>query len=171
MNIILIWLRGVGKTYYWKLLSKEFWYDFIDTDDLIEKRSNLKIFDIINKYWWDEFRSIEHEVVNDIVWSKNSFISTWWWLPCYFDNAIKIKKLWKIIWLKASIDYMIKLIWKSYKNNRPSITWKSIYEEIEDLINIRYPVFDNIADITIDTEINNKEQIISLIRSFLYCNN
>lgn len=167
MNIILIWLRGVWKTYYWKLFSKNLWYDFVDTDDLIENKIWLRASDIINRYWWEKFRSIEKDIVDDIIKIDNTVIATWWWLPCYFDNAAKVKKLWKVVWIKASIQYMNKMIWKSWTSSRPSITWKWTKEEIEDLIKIRYPIFESISDLILDVDKTNSEELIKDIGNYL----
>jgi len=46
VNIVLIGLRGTGKTVCGKLLSRRLRWSFVDTDEVIQERSGMNIREI-----------------------------------------------------------------------------------------------------------------------------
>lgn len=81
MNVVLLGLKGVGKTHYGKLLSKKIDWPFIDTDHEIEKRFFLKegrkigLKAIYKNLGEEAFRNLEEEVITHLKERKNSVIS------------------------------------------------------------------------------------------------
>ena len=61
-NIVILGMTGVGKTTIGKILSKIIKFKFIDTDNEIERASNLKVHDFFEKYGEKEFRELEKKV-------------------------------------------------------------------------------------------------------------
>ena len=57
-NIILTGFMATGKTTVGKLLAEQMGYEFVDTDELIEERSGLKISEIFRKKGENAFRKI-----------------------------------------------------------------------------------------------------------------
>lgn len=60
-NIVLYWMRWVGKTTVGKLLAKNIWVKFYDLDTVIEEDIWGPIFDFVETNWWPAFRKKEHE--------------------------------------------------------------------------------------------------------------
>lgn len=149
-NIILIGMRWTWKTYNWKIISNDLWMKFIDTDELIERAIWTKIKEFVEEHWWDEFRKLEYNLLCKLKSKSNCVISTWGWMPLFFDSWDILKSMWQIIWLKASSKYICRRIGES--QSRPSLTWKNPRDEIEELITERNPVYASLADIVIDLD-------------------
>ena len=49
-NIVLVGFMGTGKTAVGKILARKLSLQFIDTDDEIEKRVGLKVYEIFKKH-------------------------------------------------------------------------------------------------------------------------
>ena len=158
-NLILIWMRWSWKSYFWNALSKILWYNFIDTDKQIEKKFWIKINQLIENYWWHKFRKLEKNFLKSISKIKKNVISTWWWMPCYYDNIKNLKHLGFIVWLNANSWYLSKWL-KNDKNKRPSLTWKDINDELDEIIKQREKFYKKCSNFQIDLESINNEKII-----------
>ena len=75
-NIILTGMMGAGKTITGKLL-KESMPDFelLDTDELIEKKSQMTIAEIFKQKGEKYFRQLEQDVIADICKKENQIIT------------------------------------------------------------------------------------------------
>lgn len=74
--IILNGFRGTGKSTIGKYLAKKISWDFMELDDLITKNAGKSIDQITeNGTNWKLFRKTEHEILKQILNSKNSVIS------------------------------------------------------------------------------------------------
>jgi len=156
-NLFLIGFSGSGKSSVGKKLAKNLSYNFLDTDRIIEKTTSLSIDETISTKGEKEFRSIETQVLSKIDFSQNNVISTGGGLPTKKENINIMKKNGSIIWLKASIDSIYDRL-KNSKEIRPLIGNHIEKENIESLYNSRQSVY-NIADISIDTDNKNLDEI------------
>lgn len=76
INIVITGFMGSGKSTIGKEISKRLSMEFIDTDDLIEKREGIKISEIFDRFGEKYFRKIEREIVASLNKKENSVIST-----------------------------------------------------------------------------------------------
>ena len=66
-NIVLIGFMGCGKTTVGEALAEKLSYDFLDTDQYIEKRENRTISDIFEQEGENYFRNLETESLQELV--------------------------------------------------------------------------------------------------------
>lgn len=66
MNIVLIGMSGVGKSLIGEKLAKELGYSFIDVDELIEQKTEMKLRDIIDNFGDEKFLEIEEKTILDL---------------------------------------------------------------------------------------------------------
>ncbi|KAF8918139.1 type I 3-dehydroquinase-domain-containing protein [Mucidula mucida] len=66
-SIVLIGMRGVGKTTLGTLAAKALGWELLDTDQILEKQQRMSISDFIAKHGWEEFRKAESQIVTDIL--------------------------------------------------------------------------------------------------------
>ncbi|MBN2898540.1 MAG: hypothetical protein JXO44_07180, partial [Clostridia bacterium] len=67
MRIILIGMMGSGKSTIGKKLASEIGANFLDMDDLIEKREGKAITQIFEKNGESYFRALEHLMAKELM--------------------------------------------------------------------------------------------------------
>ena len=149
MNILLFGLRCVGKTTVGLKLSDITDRVFLDTDTIIEKRESKSIPEIINEKGWDYFRTREKEVIKDVSKENNAVISLGGGALMDKENVDSLKDSLFIL-LKADIQTMRSRMERDAP--RPSLTNENAQNEIEVIMAERLPVYEEIADIIIDTD-------------------
>ncbi|MCK5177154.1 MAG: shikimate kinase [Candidatus Aenigmarchaeota archaeon] len=76
MNTTLIGMAGVGKSYIGKKLADHLDYLFIDTDRLIEDKTQLKLQQIVDDKGDEHFIKIEEEIILGLNHTEDSIFST-----------------------------------------------------------------------------------------------
>lgn len=168
MNIVLIGMRGSGKTTVAKILSQKLNKHYIETDDLVVKKGGMSIPKIVRQYGWNKIRELEEEAVMDATALDNSIISTGGGVAVRKENIKLLKKNGKIFWLKCSIGRLVKRIGND--PNRPSLTDKKTpLEEIKEVLKQREKLYQHAADVIVDTEGKNiakvANEIIEVIKN------
>lgn len=161
MNIVLIGMRGAGKTTIAKLLSKKLQKEVIETDDLVAKKAKTTIANIVKNNGWDYFRDLESEVIQDIAEKNNIIISCGGGVVVKPKNIDKLKQNGKIFWLQVSVATLLKRIGND--NNRPSLTGRPQKEDMEIVLKERYEMYKKAADKIIDTEKLSKKEVAEKI--------
>lgn len=150
-NIVLIGMRGSGKTTVAKILAKKLRLNLIETDELIIKKANLKIPEIVKKFGWDKIRELEHEAVKDAVNSEGTIISTGGGVVIKAQNIDLLKKNGQIFWLRCHTSALLERT--KNDGNRPMLTnRKTLKEEITEVLKQREALYKKAADIIIDTD-------------------
>lgn len=151
MNIILIGMRGSGKTTVGKILARKLQKEFIEMDELIAKKVNMSIAKIVKQHGWDYFRDRETEIVKEIIEKDNVVISAGGGVVVRPENIALLKRHGKLFWLTVSVPALLKRIGDD--KNRPSLTGKtSRKEDMEITLKEREKLYQNAADVVVDTE-------------------
>ena len=109
-NITLIGMAGVGKSVIGKELAKELLYRFIDTDELIEKKFNLKLQEIIDQWGEERFLEIEEQTILKLGKLDHSVISPGGSV-IYSEKAMKfLKTISVVVFLNAPLENIEKRI-------------------------------------------------------------
>ncbi|ASS89078.1 MULTISPECIES: shikimate kinase [Aeribacillus] len=131
-NIVLIGFMGVGKTTIGQLVAKKLYRDFIDVDQEIEKKQNMPISLIFQKFGEDYFRKIEKEYIVDICTNTRLKVVS-------LGGGAYLQEEVRNACLSNCIVFLLDLSWDSWKDrmpllveNRPLLKEKSM-EEIEKL--------------------------------------
>ncbi len=152
-NIVLVGYMGCGKSTVGRFLSMVYGYDFIDTDELIEKREGMSTSDIFSNKGEEYFRKLETELLRELKGKlKNTVIATGGGMPVKDENRPLLKKLGKVFYLKASIDTTYQRV--SGGTGRPlldDLDGNSLYNKIKEMTAIRTPIYTEVADEIIDT--------------------
>ncbi len=161
MNIVLIGLRGSGKTTIGKLLAKRLGKQFIEMDELIVQRLRQSIPEIVNRYGWQKFRDAEEEITREVAGLDNVVNATGGGVVTREENIRELKKKGKLVWLKANTDTLLSRIGND--QSRPSLTGKSPREDMEAVLAERSPIYQRVADFIVDTEGKMPEEIAEAI--------
>lgn len=121
-KIVLLGYMGCGKSTIAQNLSKITNIPFLDLDNCIEKKANLSINEIFEKYGEIHFRKLEHQMFLELLdSSKNYIIGLGGGTPCYANNHELLKRDdVTSVYLKASIDTLYNRLVNN-KSKRPLI--------------------------------------------------
>lgn len=166
MNIILIGMRGSGKSTIGLKLAEMLIRPLIETDTQIEEKVQLSISQIIAKWGWEKFRYLETDIIRDITQLDNVIISTGGGVILKEENIRMLKNNGICIYLTASIDTLYNRI----KNdlNRPFLTGaKTIKEDVKKTFHDRKNLYESAADFTILTDQHQLADTAQRIKNFL----
>ncbi|KAJ6558449.1 type I 3-dehydroquinase-domain-containing protein [Mycena vulgaris] len=66
-SIVLIGMRGVGKTTLATIAAKALGWELLDTDTVFEQKYRTSIADFVTTRGWDAFRQIESDILHDLL--------------------------------------------------------------------------------------------------------
>ncbi len=165
MNMVLIGMRGSGKSSVGRMLGKKMNKAFIETDALIAQAGGKPVRTIITEHGWDFFRKIECEVVRNLDHKDNSIIATGGGVVLNEKNVTILKKKGYFIWLKARAETLIARIGND--PNRPSLTGKPLDDDIKETLEARDKLYREAADVAIDTDHRLPEDIVEVIMTLI----
>ncbi|MFH1241344.1 MAG: shikimate kinase [Pseudomonadota bacterium] len=169
MNIVLIGYRCSGKTEVGKILSRELGRDFADTDTLVEDHAGCSIEAIISTRGWDRFRDIEKRVVQEVSRRENLVIATGGGVVMDKENVKSLKENGWIVWLDGNPEVLRERTEKERRLGkiRPSLTGADPLMEINQVLNVRAPLYEQAAALMVDTTNLKLEEVASSIMKAL----
>tara|TARA_A100000164_G_scaffold165788_1_gene147080 strand:- start:1812 stop:2324 length:513 start_codon:yes stop_codon:yes gene_type:complete len=158
-NLVFLGMMGSGKSSIGLIVSKKLNIQFIDVDQEIEKKLNMKISKVFENKGEKYFREIEEEITLKILKNKKTVISLGG--GGFLNNKIEKEILDKhiSIWLNWDSKTLVNRIKKSKK--RP-VAFKSSKNELLQLIKGRNLIYSN-ALYKIDCENLSKNEIVNNI--------
>ncbi len=164
-NIILIGPMGAGKTSVGKRLAKQLNRKFYDCDKVLEERTGVAINTIFELEGEQGFRQRETKILQELVETENVVIATGGGAVLLPRNIALLNQSGIVVYLKASVNSQIKRT--RHDKNRPLLQTHDRRATLHNLAETRNPIYDKVADITIDTDTqsisSSIEQIISQI--------
>ncbi|MDO8886510.1 shikimate kinase [Candidatus Oleimmundimicrobium sp.] len=164
-NIVLIGFMGSGKTTIGKLLADKLGVSLIDTDKLIEKKFGKQIKDIFKDEGEDAFRLVESEVINEVSSVGNKVIACGGGVILNHKNVQALKKNGLLIYLKASAPILFERIRE--EGSRPLLNVPNPKDKVSELLKARESLYENVADIVIDTSDMNVDKVVKEIQEKL----
>lgn len=161
-NIVLIGMRGSGKTTVAKLLSKKLNREYLELDELMVKKVGMSIPEIIEKHGWDYFRDQESTIAEEVSIYSDKIISTGGGIVTRSKNIDALKQNGFVVLLSASAGVLSDRIGED--PNRPALTSKKTRrEEMEELLKQRERLYMDAADVVIDTNQLKPEDVVNQI--------
>lgn len=150
LNIFLIGPMGSGKSSVGKRLAKELGLRFFDSDAEVEQRTGVDISYIFEKEGENGFRTREKNIIAEFVQKKGLVLATGGGSIMDEENRQKLSKNGTVVYLKTSVDQQLKRTKDIH--TRPLLAHKPPKEILEHLRTIREPLYEEIADIFVDTD-------------------
>jgi len=157
-SIIFIGIMGSGKTTIGKKIAQIMDYDFIDTDQEIERITGMKVSEIFKKEGELRFRSEETLALKRIGKEAPAVIATGGGIVLKKENRDIIKNMGIVVYLDADIDVITERV--SRNKNRPLLREGNIREKVQKLSEERKNLYLEIADIVIDTGSDKFENLL-----------
>ena len=169
MNVILIGYRATGKSTVGKRLSFTLNIPYIDTDLLVEENTKMPIKEIVELHGWDFFRSKEKEAVQKLEKEASCVIATGGGVVLDKENVESLKRQGVVVWLNTPLNDIISRLDNRAPGTviRPQFTDWNIAEETVYMVNQRYPLYEQAADHTVNTENKSVMQVAEEIYQYL----
>lgn len=150
-NIVLIGMRGTGKTTIARALARKLGMKQLDLDQIMSEKLSLSTPEIVAKHGWGYFRDQEAIIAKDIAGMKGVLISTGGGIVLRPDNIDALGRNGVIVLLSASLDTMVRRLEGS--RNRPALTdKKTLRSEIQQVRRERQHLYQAAADVVINTD-------------------
>jgi len=164
-RIALVGYRGTGKSTVARLLAQKLGLELVELDRLIDERAGERIPEIVSRFGWEKFRSLETELLAEVVQKDNVVFDLGGGVVEREENRELIKKHCLVIWLKASPEMIVKRI--KDQMHRPSLTGKSFTDEVPEVLKRREPLYRSVAQLELDTESRTPEELAEQIAAYL----
>lgn len=156
-NIFLIGFMGAGKSTIARTLQRELGFPLVEMDERIVQEQGMSINDIFAQYGEAHFRDIESQLVVDLGKQEPSIVSCGGGVVVRPENTQNMKKSGRIVLLKASPETIFERVRNS--TDRPILNGHMNVEYIAELMEKRRALYEEAADITIQTDGKTREQI------------
>ncbi len=161
-NIVLIGMRGSGKTTIGQMLAEKLGKDFIDLDQALSMQLGMPLAEAINTKGWDFFRDQEAIVAKKHEDIQNYVIATGGGVILKKENIEALKKNGIFVFLNAQPSVLAQRIGDDH--NRPPLhKGYASKDELELVLQERESLYKNNANIIIDTDTINEEQTVDAI--------
>lgn len=162
MNLVLIGMRASGKTTVAKLLSQRLNREYLELDEMLVAKIGLTIPAIVRQRGWQYFRVKESEIIKKVAKCQDKIISTGGGIVLKSENIEALKRNGVFIYLKASVETLLQRIGND--PNRPPLTDKKTRrEEIEELLIQREKLYEQAADVMIETDCLDAKEVVNKI--------
>jgi shikimate kinase len=151
-RLFLIGPRGSGKSTVARLLAHEIGWDWLDADDVLEKRYGQSIRAIFAAEGEAGFRDKEAVVLEELCRLQCCIIATGGGIVLRENNRALLRASGRIIWLRADVD----TLWQRVRadsataERRPPLTVGG-REEMEEILRVREPLYRQCADLIVET--------------------
>lgn len=168
-RIILIGFRATGKTTVGKLLAKRLGYPFVDLDEYIERKLGKSIREVVEEEGWQAFRAEERKAMREFAERGDLVLSLGGGAVMHEAEMEALKEEALVVWLSAPVETIIERLSRDPKTatQRPSLTKKSLEEEVRELLSRREPLYARFADLRISSEGLSPEEIVQKILDVL----
>lgn len=140
-SIVLTGFMGTGKTSVGKRLCALTGAEFVDTDEIIEKETGMKIKEIFEKYGEEYFRDLEETVIMRLKDKKGAVISLGGGAVLRRKSIDALREKHVVFCLEADIDRVFENIGANTLS-RPLLSGKT-KEEAKALLESRKEAYDN----------------------------
>ncbi|MBO5623321.1 MAG: shikimate kinase [Butyrivibrio sp.] len=158
-NIILEGFMGSGKTTVSEILSDRLGLELMDTDATIEDTEGRSISSIFREDGEEAFRDMETELLTMIAGDhlRDMVISLGGGMPVREKNRELLKESGKVVYLKASPETIYERV--KGDTTRPLLQGEDPLLRIKELMDGRSDVYDEAADLIIDTDNKTPDEI------------
>ena len=153
MLLFLIGYSGTGKTTVARHLAERLGGAWFDADVEIERRAGKSIATIFAQEGEAEFRNWETAVVADLAQEHNAVVALGGGAVLREANRHVLLGRGKIVWLKADPQTLYERLSNDTgtSERRPNLTpWGGLAEIVE-VLATRTPIYEQMADLTVDT--------------------
>jgi shikimate kinase len=162
--IFLVGLRGTGKTTVARLLAERLGWQWADADTVLESRHGRSIRQIFAEEGETGFRDKEAALLEELCDRQRHVLATGGGVVLRPENCRRLRAAGLVIWLTADPA----TLWDRLQHDettaerRPDLTVGGL-AEIEEMLRLRRPLYEAVADLTVDTAGRSPAQVVEAI--------
>lgn len=160
-NIFLIGPMGAGKSTIGRQLAQMLGMDFIDSDAVIEECAGADIDWIFDVEGEEGFRKREARIINELTQGQGIVLSTGGGSILSKENRNVLSARGIVIYLETTVDKQFERTQRDKK--RPLLQTENPRQTLEELAKIRNPLYEEIADIVLQTDEQSAKVVASNI--------
>jgi len=164
-NLFLVGPMGAGKSTIGKRLAKALNKVFIDSDHQIESRTGVDIPTIFDIEGEPGFRKREAAMIDELTKSNNIVLATGGGVILNEANRQHLMSRGIVIYLRTSVSQ--QLARTKHDRNRPLLARDDPKSILNELMQIRAPLYQETADIIVDTDHRHSNQVVKDIEKKL----
>lgn len=147
--IFLVGMMGVGKTTIGRQLAAALGREFIDLDQAIEARCGVRIAIIFDIEGEAGFRRRETAALDEYTRRPGLVLATGGGAVLSEANRRMLSERGCVVYLRAGVDELYRRVARD--RGRPMLRAEDPRQRIVDLLALREPLYESVADVTLDT--------------------
>ena len=159
--IVLIGFMGAGKSSVGRRLEKSTGFPRFDTDEMIAAKFGLSVPRIFEVHGEDVFRDAESETLRQLDSREPSIVVTGGGIVLRTTHRELLRQLGTVVYLQADEETLFERI--SRRASRPLLRTDDPRATMKQLLERRLPLYEEIADLRIDTSHLNHDEVCDLI--------
>jgi shikimate kinase len=161
MNLILIGYRCSGKTSVGKILAGKLGLDFVDVDRVLEEETGRSIPDLVAAEGWKRFREREGRLIAAACRRDGLVVATGGGAVTRAENVENLKRSGFIIWLQGEAETLRSRMAGEERSGRvrPTLSGTDPLTEIEEVLAARNPLYQEAADLVVDTTVRSLDEV------------
>lgn len=156
---------GTGKSSVGRRLAQVTGWSRFDTDQMIATALGMSITKIFAKLGEEEFREEESTVLEKIDADNPSIIVTGGGVVLRAKNVARLHELGTIVCLTANLPTLLKRL--ARRSHRPLLETEDRAATVQTLLQVRQPLYEEAADIMVDTSSLSHDQVAQSIQDSL----
>ena len=157
---------GAGKSTIGRTLAKELKLEFYDSDEVIEQRSGADISWIFDVEGEDGFRKREQKVIDELTQKNNIVLATGGGVVTSPENRNALAARGTVIYLRTSLQQQYERTKRDTK--RPLLQTEDLEGRLEDLREEREPFYEELADMSFETDKLTVKAVATNIIKYIY---
>lgn len=164
-NLFLVGPMGAGKSAVGRQLARLLHMDFVDSDEEIESRTGVDIPFIFEKEGEEGFRKREAKVIDELSARQGTVLATGGGAVLDPKSRSYLGGRGFVIYLHTTVKQQLDRT--QHSRNRPLLYGDNKEEILEALMEIRDPLYREIADLVIETDGRRVKEVAVEIRDAL----
>jgi len=157
VNLVLIGVRGAGKSAVGKRLARRLGVDFVDLDALIETREGEAIADILPRLGEPAFRKLEAEALGSVRSHDGLVLATGGGVVLREESRHALRRLGQSVWMRVTPEEACRRLEGS--SDRPPLTKLPPLEEARHILGLRAALYEEVADRVVETDGRTPEEV------------
>lgn len=164
-RVFLIGPMGAGKSTLGKRLARALRFDYCDSDDELVARTGASISLIFDVEGEEGFRDREASLLEELTTRDNLVLATGGGIVLREQNRSILRERGFVVYLYAPLDRLLERTSKD--TSRPLLQTENPRARLEEILHMRNSLYEQTADLSIDTDKLSIAQIIQHIKGQL----